>query len=1149
MSVPSRRDLSGHWRSVGELLLPGGGLASERSRLAELLPGLERLYLGEGREGLGVAAEDLSLPAADSRGGVERPPESEVREAVGAETIDSETAALRADTSEAAAHVASREPLARTAAVRNGMGSGPVGGTAQQQGGMGHRRGTGDRGRVEQPAETGSEAASDSFRNAVPGAGSEVCEEAEGWLGQLEREELREAHETLLGVYLGCRLPADSFARWRVSGDRAPAAWGVLALASVRGNAAAELPRPLESPLAVAARLLGRLEEEAASGNSPGTEGPASFESELAGPRLSLWQRRRRWAEGGPGALEARSSEGPLRVDEVVDEVQRWLDLGKVARARTELESSGAAALDGQLAALQVQIGVLCGAVPSDSELRLLRSLRQRPPLPTRLAELAEGDPRFARSLDLRPSDLVALEHGRAAGEPAEERRGVGTARDGGEPGAGVLRRERAHLQTLGAARAGVFAAGPAGEAWCVESHAAPALRETLPEWVEEADGAVRDPRRPEHAVVARVERVVRHADPGSRLEQGAPGCRALLLLPIVDARAEAAGWIRLEFEHHLLPSQAAQADLAAAYRGAVLARVARASGSGALGIGAPVIGAPVIGTPVAGSLGLRVLHEPSGGAEGHDREPVLDERSRLGRNPGEGWPGEPVGARGRVTDLETSEPVRSKGLALGGRVAVDSLPDGDPRREAVHAWFGSCSIKLGRRRWYLIRASIEGWVVLDSAGAALEDWRDRLSEGRALDRARRTRTAIVYGDEGKGDSLGVHEQGRSGLVVPLDAWQAPGHVFLLESCRRGDLGEAELQRLVERRPDLEESLARASFRAWYREHWGADLCTELLHDGSSADLARLARSGRVMTLSGGVGAGKRCLSRWLHWLAAGPDGPNGPGPGPAGDLPHSRGRWSELRLDGDPARVMERLASRDRGRASHGGGAGAAGRSSGRPNGSGSPLGDRDGARVPAPVPPETLYVSGIESAVLEVQAALARALRVQGPPGATRWILGVDPRVALRNAELARVVDQLALPLPDLVERREHVEELVDLLLRNAARAQRSEVPSLTLDARALLWRQPWRGNVGELEALLLKLCLLRPGKRLGVEEIAQVAQTFRLKLLARLPSKRPDARAIAAALEVTRLGSGRINKTRAALYLGWDPDTLQARLAAGR
>ena len=46
-------------------------------------------------------------------------------------------------------------------------------------------------------------------------------------------------------------------------------------------------------------------------------------------------------------------------------------------------------------------------------------------------------------------------------------------------------------------------------------------------------------------------------------------------------------------------------------------------------------------------------------------------------------------------------------------------------------------------------------------------------------------------------------------------------------------------------------------------------------------------------------------------------------------------------------------------------------------------------------------------------------------------------------------------------------------------------------------------------------------------------------------RLPSRRPGREDVVSALESTRLESGRINKTRAAQYLGWDPDTLVARM----
>ena len=54
-----------------------------------------------------------------------------------------------------------------------------------------------------------------------------------------------------------------------------------------------------------------------------------------------------------------------------------------------------------------------------------------------------------------------------------------------------------------------------------------------------------------------------------------------------------------------------------------------------------------------------------------------------------------------------------------------------------------------------------------------------------------------------------------------------------------------------------------------------------------------------------------------------------------------------------------------------------------------------------------------------------------------------------------------------------------------------------------------------------------------------------SFGATLQQRLPSRHPRETDIRAALAQTRLESGRWNKTRAAAWLGWDPDTLVARM----
>jgi len=46
-------------------------------------------------------------------------------------------------------------------------------------------------------------------------------------------------------------------------------------------------------------------------------------------------------------------------------------------------------------------------------------------------------------------------------------------------------------------------------------------------------------------------------------------------------------------------------------------------------------------------------------------------------------------------------------------------------------------------------------------------------------------------------------------------------------------------------------------------------------------------------------------------------------------------------------------------------------------------------------------------------------------------------------------------------------------------------------------------------------------------------------------RASSRQPDPELLRAALAATANLRGTINKTRAALYLGWDPDTLVSRM----
>jgi DNA-binding NtrC family response regulator len=185
-----------------------------------------------------------------------------------------------------------------------------------------------------------------------------------------------------------------------------------------------------------------------------------------------------------------------------------------------------------------------------------------------------------------------------------------------------------------------------------------------------------------------------------------------------------------------------------------------------------------------------------------------------------------------------------------------------------------------------------------------------------------------------------------------------------------------------------------------------------------------------------------------------------------------------------------------------------------------------------------------------------------IVGPAGAgkgvlERWLAfeGQDRAGSERAVFCRRTGTDGALELhvPALMDRRDEIPALVGLLCERIARREGAPEPRWSDAALALLWRQPWPGNVRELETLLTRVVLAGPGgpretdeQELLEEDVLALATRARRPLRRRLPSRRPRPEDLAAALETTAHKNGSWNKTRAALYLGWDPDTLVARLA---
>jgi DNA-binding NtrC family response regulator len=181
------------------------------------------------------------------------------------------------------------------------------------------------------------------------------------------------------------------------------------------------------------------------------------------------------------------------------------------------------------------------------------------------------------------------------------------------------------------------------------------------------------------------------------------------------------------------------------------------------------------------------------------------------------------------------------------------------------------------------------------------------------------------------------------------------------------------------------------------------------------------------------------------------------------------------------------------------------------------------------------------IDLARLLERGSEARVLLLSRAP------LGAALERGLLRGELARHFAQAELTVPALCERRDEIPGLCGALAASHAREEGRRAPVLRDEALALLWRQPWPGNVSELGALVYRIVLCQRGAEVGEEEVRSLARSLGLEPCKRLPPRRARARDVELALLSTRHGNGTWNRTRAARYLGWDPDTLEARIGS--
>ncbi|ACB27013.1 MULTISPECIES: sigma-54 interaction domain-containing protein [Methylobacterium] len=217
------------------------------------------------------------------------------------------------------------------------------------------------------------------------------------------------------------------------------------------------------------------------------------------------------------------------------------------------------------------------------------------------------------------------------------------------------------------------------------------------------------------------------------------------------------------------------------------------------------------------------------------------------------------------------------------------------------------------------------------------------------------------------------------------------------------------------------------------------------------------------------------------------------------------------------------------------------------------------------------TLLLDEISEMDVRLQAKLLRALqeRVIDRVGGTAPVR-VDIRVlATSNRNLAEEVRKgtfredllyrlnvVGLRLPPLRERPADILELATHFARKYAAVNGMPVRPLSAEARALVLRNPWRGNVRELENTLHRAVLLASGDAIGPEAIlSPEGETF--------AAEGPAARAAQVAEAATRGLVGRTvaqvecdlildtldhclgNRTHAAKILGISIRTLRNKL----
>jgi hypothetical protein len=428
--------------------------------------------------------------------------------------------------------------------------------------------------------------------------------------------------------------------------------------------------------------------------------------------------------------------------------------------------------------------------------------------------------------------------------------------------------------------------------------------------------------------------------------------------------------------------------------------------------------------------------------------------------------------------------------------VGVDGL---DPRRDPRRAFAEGLASELPEvwraRPWWVIGAGLdplEDAALRAGRAPTIEVWGARSPGPSSLDvlrseeLARRFETVAAELNDDLAPQQALSPAARVRAVVPLTLGSRVAALLVVEAQRRGELSPAALHRIA---LQMRTRGAQAFWAEVSRRHalrFGEAVFGDAFALERPEQLVELARS-PVVGLLGARGSGKALLARCLHLVG---------GDGPFVDFGLLR-----------PPRWREQLEARLRGSG--------------------------------------TVLVRHVDRADPRVQAEFVQRVEEHERSGTGArlvWTAGGDDLVhALR--------ERVALELSPLAERRVHVPALARALFERAAwgvgTAPGGCAARLDDSALALLWRAPWHHGVHDLVRLVVEIATGRPRARHGASEVERAAQALGITLVERLDSRQPPRELLAAAIATTALPNGRANQRRAALYLGWDRDTLRLRL----